>query len=111
VRPLVPDVAYLSYAALPADAPGDVVDVPLGSPTVAIEVLSPGDRRADVDDKIATYLAAGTQAVIVVDPGEETVAVHDRETVRVLRAGDALVHGALPGFTLDVADLFARAKR
>jgi Uma2 family endonuclease len=111
VRPLVPDVGYLSYDALPADAPDDVVDTPLGSPTVAVEVLSPGDRRADVDHKISTYLAAGTEAVIVVDPLVETVAVHDKAKIRVLRAGDALSHGALPGFTLDVADLFARAKR
>lgn len=111
VRPLVPDVGYLSYDALPADAPRDVVQVPLGAPTVAVEILSPDDRRADVEHKIATYLAAGTAAVIVVDPHRETFAVHDRDGVRVLRAGDTLTHPALPGFSLDVEALFARAKR
>lgn len=111
VRPLVPDVGYLSYAALPADAPGDLVEVPLGAPTVAVEVLSRGDERADVADKIATYIEAGTAAVIAVDPQQETIAVHDRGGVRVLRARDTLMHPALPGFALDVAELFARAKR
>ena len=111
VRPLVPDVAYLSYADMAADAPSDLVEVPLGAPTVAVEVLSRDDRRADVDHKIATYLAAGTAAVIVADPKRATIEVHDRDGVRIVRDGDTLTHHALPGFTLDVAALFARAKR
>jgi Uma2 family endonuclease len=111
VRPLVPDVGYLSYADLAADAPRDVVQVPLGAPTVAVEVLSPDDRAADVEHKISIYLAAGTSAVFVVDPRRETIAVHDRDGARVVRAGDTLAHAALPGFTLDVGALFARAKR
>ncbi len=111
VRPLVPDVAYLSYADLAADAARELVQVPLGAPTVAVEVLSPDDRRPDVEHKIATYLAAGTSAVIVVDPHRETIAVHDAGGVRALRAGDILTHSALPGFALDAGALFARAKR
>ncbi len=110
VRPLVPDVAYLSYADLPADAAHDLLQVPLGAPTVAVEVLSPDDRAADVDHKIATYLAAGTSAVIVVDPHRESITVHDRDGVRTRRAGQTLTHPALPGFELDLRALFARAK-
>jgi len=111
VRPLVPDVAYLSYAALAADAPREAVQVPLAAPTAAVEILSPDDRRADVEDKIATYLRAGTEAVIVVDPHWETIVVHDRSGARTLAAGDTLTHPALPGFSLDVGALFERAKR
>ena len=79
--------------------------------TVAVEILSPDDRSGYVDHKIATYCAAGTSAVIVVDPHRETIAVHDDAGVRTLRAGDTLTHAALPGFALDVGALFARAKR
>ncbi|HWT05575.1 MAG TPA: Uma2 family endonuclease [Xanthomonadales bacterium] len=111
VRPLVPDVAYLSYADVPADAARDRVQVPLGAPTVAVEILSLDDRPADVEHKVSTYVAAGTASVIVVDPHHETVTVHDRDGVRMVSAGDTLAHGALPGFALDVAALFARAKR
>jgi Uma2 family endonuclease len=111
VRPLVPDVAFLSYDALAADAPRDVVEVPLGAPTVAVEILSPDDRRADVADKIATYLAAGTALVVIVDPRRATVALHDADGSRELRDGDVLRHDALPGFSLDVGELFARAAR
>ncbi len=111
VRPLVPDVAYLSYADLPAKAPRELVEVPLGAPTVAVEILSPGDRRADVADKLATYLAAGTAAVIVVDPRLRTIAVHDRGGALSLGPGEQLTHAALPGFALDVRALFERARR
>src|ERR1700681_1625809 len=85
VRPLVPDIGYLSYAALPADAPRDAVQVPLAAPTVAVEILSPGDRRRDVQHKITTYLSAGTTAVILVDPRGETIAVHDIDGIRELQ--------------------------
>jgi Uma2 family endonuclease len=85
-RPLVPDVAYLSYEAVPADAPVGDVQVPLMAPTVAIEILSPEDLREDVNDKITTYLADGCRAVILVDPEAETVVVHDREGSKPLPA-------------------------
>jgi len=111
VRPLVPDVGYLSFRQLPADAARDLVQVPLGAPTVAVEIRSPDDRPAYVEHKIATYLAAGTSAVIVVDPHRESIGVHDGEGARILCAGDTLTHAALPGFALDVGALFARAKR
>jgi Uma2 family endonuclease len=69
------------------------------------------DLAADIDDKVATYLSAGSLALIVVDPARETVVVHDLNGVSLLRAGDMLQHAALPGFALDVGALFARAKR
>ena len=111
VRPLVPDVAYLSFRDLPSDAARDLVQVPLGAPTVAVEIRSPDDRPAYAEHKIATYLAAGTSAVLVVDPQRETIAVHDCGGARIVRAGDTLTHPALPGFALDVGALFARVKR
>ena len=110
VRPLVPDVSFMAYADLPIDAPRSAIELPLGAPTVAVEILSPDDRRADVEDKIATYLRAGTRLVVVVDPNREAVHVHDGAR-RTLHAGEALTHDALPGFALDVGALFARAQR
>jgi Uma2 family endonuclease len=111
VRPLVPDVAYLAFAALSADAARDLVQVPLGAPTVAVEIRSPDDRPSYVEHKVTTYRAAGTSAVFVVDPRHETIAIHDGAGVRIVRAGDELTHPVMPGFALDVGALFARAKR
>lgn len=109
-RPLVPDVGYLSYEALSADAPAEMVEVPLAAPTVAVEILSPGDRRRDVEDKIRTYLSAGTSAVIVVDPVRTALNVHDGFGVHDYDASATLTHAALPGFRLNVGALFARAR-
>ncbi len=105
-RPLVPDVAYVSYATLPASAGPNAFDVPTVPPTVAIEVLSPGDRADDVRDKIATYLAAGTSVVFIVDPSARNGTLCDGEGVRSLVSGDRIVHAALPGFALELEALF-----
>ena len=106
-RPLVPDVAYLSFGALPADTPDDDVDVPRLAPTVAVEVLSPDDRADDVHDKIRVYLASGTATVILVEPKLERVTLHDAAGARVVMTG-AVTHPVLPGFALDLEALFAR---
>lgn len=111
VRPLVPDVAYLSFDDLARDVPLHKRQVPLGAPTVAVEIVTADDRRADIDDKIATYVRAAAKLVVVVDPDRATVTLHDVDGARVLRDGDTLVHAALPGFSLDLGALFARARR
>jgi len=109
VRPLVPDVAYLAFTALAADASPDDVEVPLGAPTVAVEILSPDDRWPDLADKIATYLRAGTALVLVIDPRAQTLAAFDR-TPRVFRRGERFEHPVLPGFRLDLEALFAQVR-
>ena len=109
VRPLVPDIAYLSYDVLPEDAPREALQVPIGTPTVAVEIVSSAASRLDLHDKIVTYLEAGAEAIIVVDLKSETVEVHDGIT-SVLAAGDILTHCALPGFALDVGALFAKLR-
>jgi Uma2 family endonuclease len=109
-RPLVPDVAFLSFADLALDAPRDAVEVPRLAPTLAVEILSPDDRRADVADKIAVYLAAGTLAVVLVDPDSETVAVYDRGGAHPV-AGPTFGYAALPGLSIDLPSMFARARR
>jgi Uma2 family endonuclease len=80
------------------------------APTVAVEILSPGDRREDLDDKIVTYLAAGCLAVIVVEPKAETVVVYDREG-RKPQPGPHLRHAALPDLELDIRTIFESARR
>jgi len=107
VRPLGPDVAYLAFAAVGAEAPPEDVEIPLGAPTVAVEVLSPDDRWTDLADKIATYLRAGTALVLVVDPHAQTLAAYDRNA-RILSRGERFEHAALPGFELDLEALFAQ---
>ena len=56
-----PDVAFISAARLQGV---DLERVPLPlAPDLAIEVVSPNDRAADLLLKVSQYLAAGTKAV------------------------------------------------
>ena len=49
-----------------------------GPPDLAVEVLSPEDRRTEMATKIGEYLRCGTAAVLVVDPAEQTASIHRR---------------------------------
>ena len=108
-RPLVPDVAYVSFEALSKSAPDERVDVPSIAPTVAVEVLSPDDRAEDLHDKVRVYLSAGTSAVIVVDPQLECAAVHDATGSSHIPATSHVTHADLPGFALSLPALFAKS--
>jgi Uma2 family endonuclease len=83
------------------------LQVPLFAPDVAFEILSPGDRRADVDDKIGVLLRSGTALVVVVDSQPRLVELHDVSGMAVLDADCVLEHPALPGFRYPLAELFA----
>ena len=79
-----------------------------GPPDLAIEVLSPGDRRGYVERKLAVYLETGTRSIWLVDPRTRTVEVvsspNDR---RLLHEDDELVDDTLPGFRVKVSEIFA----
>jgi Uma2 family endonuclease len=109
-RPLVPDVAYVSNERLRPLSDKEL-EIPPLAPDVAVEVLSPDDCRADVDDKIAVYLRAGSSLVIVVDPQQRAVELHDRaETARLDETG-TIAHWALPDFLYPLRELFAVLQR
>jgi Uma2 family endonuclease len=107
VRPLVPDVSYLSYEMLPKGVSREELAVPLGAPTVAFEILSPDDRQRNVESKIRTLLAAGTKAVVVIDPKHETVTVHEPCGASSYVVPDSVTHPAMPGFSMSLLRLFA----
>jgi Uma2 family endonuclease len=109
-RPLVPDVAYVSSARLRPLSDKDL-EIPPLAPDVAVEILSPDDRRADLDDKINVYLRSGSSLVIVVDPQHRAVELHDRaQTVRLDETG-VIEHWALPEFAYPTRELFAVLRR
>ena len=78
------------------------------APNLAVEVLSPDDRPAEVLEKIAAWLAAGVELAWVVDPERREVRVHRADgTISVLDADDELSgETVLPGFTCAVAGIF-----
>ena len=104
-RPLVPDVAYLSYERVPFDRLDDA-DIPRVAPNAVVEVLSPGDHQADVEEKVRVYLACGTSVVFLVDTKAQTVTVRDGLSAIVLGREQDIYHGSLDGFGMPARQLF-----
>jgi Uma2 family endonuclease len=104
-RPLVPDVAYVSYARIPRDDRA-AADIPRVAPDAVVEVLSPDDRPKDVEEKVWVYLACGTSVVFLVNTDDETVTIREPGATTTLN-GDAIVtHPSLPGFAMPARTLF-----
>ena len=102
-----PDVAFITRARY--DDVGDLPTAFPGAPDLAVEVVSPRNRPADVHAKVADYLAAGTRLVWVVDPDPErrTITVYESLLVpRVLGEDDEIdATTVLPGFRTRVGAL------
>lgn len=79
-----------------------------GPPDLAVEVLSPSDRTAKVQAKVADYLNAGTSLVWVVDPSAREVHVHGIGSAPSVLAGTDVLTATdlLPSFCLPVGDIF-----
>jgi Uma2 family endonuclease len=78
-------------------------------PELAVEILSPDDRRGEVMEKVEEYIALGIDLVWIVDPEHRCVLAYRGSLFDVERfeEGDLLVDEAiLPGFSVSVADLF-----
>jgi Uma2 family endonuclease len=105
-RPLVPDVAYISYERLAYGATDDIADMPRIAPDVVVEVLSPGDREKDLQEKIRVYLTCGTAAVFEVNTHDRTVTVHDGGGQRVFNFDAVIEHSSLSDFSIPGRLLF-----
>jgi Uma2 family endonuclease len=80
-----------------------------GPPDVAFEVTSPRDRRGEVESKTASWLAAGTLAVVVLDPRRRSATIHRGDGCsQVLGEADVLDLGdVLAGFAPALVELFS----
>jgi Uma2 family endonuclease len=104
-RPLVPDVAYVSYERIPFER-FDEADIPRVAPNAVVEVLSSGDRLPDVEEKVRVYLAGGTSVVFLVDTEFRTVTIRDGSQSSIVGRDQDVRHAGLPGFTMPARHLF-----
>lgn len=101
-----PDVAFYRAERLPADGiPSTYWDL---APDLAVEVLSPSDRRGKVLRKVGDFLDAGARLVWVVDPRRRTAVVYRPESDPEILGADGVLDGEdlLPGFTLPLAEVW-----
>jgi Uma2 family endonuclease len=103
--PLVSDVAYMSYERIPFEQKDDA-DIPRVAFDAVVEVLSPDDRAADIEEKVRVYLACGTPVVFLVDTKAQTVSIRDgSQPITAGRIQD-VQHRTLDGFTMPAGYLF-----
>ena len=77
------------------------------APDLAVEIISPSNKAADIDLKIQQLLNAGASMVWVVYPESRHVNVHSATFTQRLTERDTLSGGdVLPGFALRVGDIF-----
>lgn len=101
-----PDVSFISRERL-AEI-GETDGYFPAAPDLAVEVVSPNDRYADVEAKVLDWLDAGTRMVIVVNPRTLSVRVHRSPTDVVTLTLDDVIEGedAVPGWRLPVSEIF-----
>lgn len=105
-RTFVPDISYISQQRLTGET------YFMGAPDLAIEILSPRQRRARFMDKVQFYLLYGVRLVWVIDPmAREALVLAPGQEPFTLTAADTLDGGSvLPGFSVPVGDIFAQVK-
>ena len=105
-RAFVPDLAVVAKGRLAADP------YLHAAPDIAIEVLSPGQSMVRFIDKIQFYLLYGVRLVWVIDPESSAIAVlrPNREATVLGRGSKLDGEDVLPGFSLNVDDIFAEVE-
>ena len=101
-----PDAAFISHAKLTTVVEAEKFAT--FAPDLAVEVVSPNDAASDIQQKVDSYLEAGTALVWVIYPDLRKVVVHHPDgTARSVPYEGTLDGGeVLPGLQLPVADLF-----
>ncbi len=101
-----PDVAFVAQERIPPEG------LPRGywalAPDLVVEVVSPHDRAAEIQDKVKEWLEAGARRVWVVYPDTQMIYVYRSSSeIKVLKVGDVLDgEEVLPGFSCTVKEIF-----
>ena len=104
-----PDISFIPKARLHAlnFSPNSRRFFP-GAPDLAVEILSPNNTRAEIDERLKDFFASGTQIAWIINPDQECVELCYSLTRRKLLGPSASLDGEqlLPGFSYPIADLF-----
>jgi Uma2 family endonuclease len=101
-----PDVAFISRDRCPPD--GVPKEFWPGAPDLAVEVVSPTDKMADVRAKAEMWIAAGTKLVWIVIPKDRSVRIYrPGSPTTTLSETDSLDgEDVVAGFRCSVAEIF-----
>lgn len=84
----------------------------IGAPDIIVEVLSPGNNAKEFKHKYDIYEASGVKEYWIVSPQHQTFLVHVNingkfQPLRLKTNGDVITTDILPGFALDLTELFS----
>ena len=108
----IPDVCFIRWEQFPGrKLPAE--PMPALAPDLAVEILSPGNTKAEMDRKLRDYFTSGVRLVWYIDPPTRAARVYTAVDQAALVTEDGSLSGGdvLPGFELPLKDLFARADR
>ena len=104
-----PDISFFRKERMPD---GQIDMTPIGEviPDLAVEVISAGNTKAEIERKIGEYFDAGVEAVWIVDPFRRVMVVHtSADDFVTLKETDTLEGSPVfPGLDLPLARIFGR---
>lgn len=105
----LPDVCFVSWKRLPGRR---LPSQPIADlvPDLAVEVLSVGNTKREMQRKLEEYFEAGVRLVWFIDPENRRAEVHTSPRKSKIIPQDGTLDGGriLPGFRLSLRKLFAR---
>ena len=108
----IPDVSFISWSRFP-ETKLPRCPIPLLIPDLAVEVLSEGNTKTELDAKLLKYFEAGVRMVWYVDPLTRTAILY--EGIDLIQpigcAGDLHGGDVLPGFRVSLKAVFDHADR
>lgn len=84
----------------------------IGAPDIVVEILSPGNNKKELRNKYEVYEEAGVKEYWIIHPSERTFLKYTLDNKglfqpsRLLIAGDELTSNVLPGFSMDINEIF-----
>ena len=108
----MPDVAFIPYENIP-DGADPTTPIPDWTPALAVEVISRGNTKREMERKLRDYFTAGVRLVWLMYPQTQTVRVYtavdqfdEFDAAQSLDGGDVL-----PGFALPIGQLFDQSAK
>ena len=101
-----PDVAFVAQSRLSVDEiPDSFIEL---VPDLVVEVVSPGDTRREVREKVEEWLTAGVRLVWVLYPATRSAIIYRSLNDVTHLTEDDILDGedVVPGFTCPLAELF-----
>lgn len=84
----------------------------IGAPDIVIEILSPGNNKKELRNKYDVYQEAGVKEYWIIHPSERTFLKYTLDNSgafqpsKLLIGGDQVTSTVLPGFNLDLNEIF-----